>query len=137
MRRGLCLLSCLLVVTSVGCIGPKTYRVRFTNNAALPTDFRVDDFGIALDSFALDVAGNGGKVTVTHDGRSPSVTIDSGVAQGQEMLIIQTQCAVEVADGDTVDVTKLPSGELECIVYPDIPPDEQRQAAPAGKSRRK
>lgn len=115
--RALVFIGCCAAL--VGC-SEKTYTVKFVNNYYLPSDFRVNEAGSFLDAYVDDLAGNGGTVTITHDGRAREVTIESGVHSGNEMVFIDSICTVRVSAGDVVTVEKTTTGELECQVAPEL-----------------
>jgi len=101
----------------VGC-QPITYTVRFTNNSPQTTDFVIDERGVDDDTFVPDVAGMGGKQTVTHQSTTDEANIASGALIGQQLVITDARCTAKVTDGDVVDVVKQPDGSLTCTVTP-------------------
>ena len=108
-----------VVAATTGCA--ETYRVNFVNNAPLATDFRIDEAGIDNDTFVLAVAPNGGTASVVHDGRKSNVTIASGIAAGQQLVVIDATCEAEVFEDAIVDVVKHEDGSLTCTVRPGFP----------------
>lgn len=103
----------------VGC-SEKTYTVKFVNNYYLPTDFCVNEARSGLDSYVDDLAGDGGTITITHDGRAGEVTIESGIHSGKQMVLIDAVCTARVSAGDVVTVEKTTTGTLECQVAPEL-----------------
>lgn len=115
--RALLFMGCCAAL--VGC-SEKTYTVKFVNNDDLATDFCVNEAGYNLDSFVDDLSGNGGTITITHDGRAREVTIESGTHSGKQMVFIDAVCTARVTAGDVVTVEKTVTGELECQVAPEL-----------------
>lgn len=121
--RAYAALACLAVSVS-GCSA--TYTVKFVNNSPFATDFRVDEEGLNDDTFADDVAANGGTATVSHTSPTrlgiATAEIASGLRIGQDLVAIDARCTTDVTAGDTVNVVKAADGSLSCTVTPGNPP---------------
>lgn len=107
------------LTTLTGCM--RTCEVRFVNLSESTTDYRIDEPGSDLDTLVLDQAQGAPPVTVVHHSMGGRLTIQSGVAIGQSLTIVDSTCTAQITDGDTVEVTKRPDGQLECVVTPGIP----------------
>jgi hypothetical protein len=129
MKPWLLSIGLLSVCGVVGC-GPNVYTVRFTNNSPQRTDFVIDEpGGYSDDTFVPNVAGNGGKQTVTHQSGRNQTDIASGTLIGQQLVVIDARCSAKVTDGDIVDVVKQPDGSLTCTVTPGANPQDDPRSS--------
>lgn len=99
----------------VGCT-PGNYTVHIVNNSALTTDFLIDEPGYSNDQFILAVPGQGGKVTLQHNGIRTYVTVYSGTAVAQQMSVIDGTTSFLVTKNDVVTITKPANGPLQSDV---------------------
>ncbi|MBI1348122.1 hypothetical protein GC163_17750 [bacterium] len=113
------------LTTLAGCT--RTCEVRFTNLSGSTTDFRIDEYGTDLDTLVLDLAPGSNPVTVIHHSMGNRLTIQSGSAIGQTLTIVDATCQARITDGDTVEVTKGPDGQLDCVVIPGLPDNTSKR----------